>query len=153
MGGKFEMKNKRLFIAIGAALLLSIVLIVMSLYSVKQSDPDTAGTGGAGQPPQGTVILQNMDSSSTDNIPLSRFVSIKQNQMIRDNLAEVLQKEPKTYSYYNASITDGSVVVNYDTNVVSFGIKVEENNTSYKGTLNTVTDELHFYSADDKLLK
>ncbi len=73
--------------------------------------------------------------------------------MIRDNLAEVLQKEPKTYSYYNASITDGSVVVNYDTNVVSFGIKVEENNTSYKGTLNTVTDELHFYSADDKLLK
>ena len=148
------MKNIRVVIVLAIVLVGILLVTIIGLFVQNQTNPDVQGTGGSGEPSKGTVIIQNMDASSTDNVPFSRFVSIKQNQLIHDSLKEVLLAESKQYAEYNAAIVDGSVVVDYDTNIVTFVVRVQENNTSYKGTLNTMNDVVHFYSptTDKQLL-
>lgn len=143
----------RLLIAAAVVLVVILAMVIIGLFTQKNSSPDVVGTGGSGQPEQGTVILQNMDVSTTDNLPFNRFVSISDNQNIRDTLRTILMKESRIYTYYNASVVNGSVVVNYDTNDITFVVKVSENGKSYKGALNTETSALHFYSEDGSLLQ
>jgi hypothetical protein len=136
-----------LIIAICAGMLLLGTILFFATNN-KQTLPES---GGSGVPDAGTLILKNVDSPTNDGdaIPLSTFLTTDVQTTVRDQLQAVLQLQ-KMLPEYDASVTNGSVTIDYNTNDLSFTVHVDNFNSNYKLVVNTVSGAVAISDASGK---
>lgn len=141
-------RQRNIVIIVGIALLAALGF---ALYMFTNNATTTPESGGSGEPEPGTLILRNMDALTDDGdaIPLGSFLTTDQQATIQDQLQAVLYLKQEQ-STYMGTVVDRSVVVNYETNDISFTVHIDDPNSDYKVTINTVTDVLRIEDKDGK---
>lgn len=135
--------NRRIVIVVGGFFLLVILVFSIFFLTNKSSGEATGSTGGSGQLPVGSLVLYGYETSANtgSKLPVGRFLSVDQQSMIESKLEEILfEEDPKRE--YRGEIVPGTVNVDYQTNVITFDIKIEEPSSTYTINFNTVTDEI-----------
>lgn len=146
-----DMEKKRLIIAVGAMVFVVGILSITYFFATRTTPNNQ--TGGGGQAQVGSLILSGFEIPSNDSshIPLSEFLTIDQESIIRSSL-EVLLYKKQPQQEYTGTIVPGTVDVDYRTNDIHFNIKIKNPSITYSVTFNSVSDNITVLDSKGNIL-
>lgn len=141
----FIQENKPIMIAIASVFVIAIILLGIVYILLPKKEPDT---GGAGTPPNGTVIIHGWDTENQFNIAIGDSLTIDDENTITKSIQSDLEKKKIVERSFRATITDVtgeySKPNNIDKNTIT--IKID----SHPDIIYTVTVD---YPQDQPIVK
>lgn len=145
------MNKKTLLITLVASLF--IIGLVALFITSNRNKPTQVYTGGSGKLTQGYLVLRGYDTPTNSklNLPVSSYIGSDQQSNIRRYIEAILFKQ-KPLKEYIGSIVAGSAQVDYQTNTVTFDIKIQDPDVSYKVSFNTISEEIQVFGSDNEIM-
>ncbi len=132
---------------------LIIITIIASIIFLLARPPKQTQTGGSGNLQEGSLILYGYDSTANKQLDLSlgKYLTVDQQSDIRLQLEKILNQNNEVDKYIG-NISPDSIRIDYKTNDISFTVKIDNPNETYKIVINTVSDKLTIYDTDENIM-